>query len=187
MKNSIVIILSILLFGISHTTNAQTKVMDEFTVQVDGLGCPFCAYGLEKQFKALKGIKNLKIELETGLLRFEYPSDTKLSIEQVENQVDQAGYTPVSVFVERAEGGTEGSKDANTAKLAEEEGAKDIQFFVAGNCGRCKARIEEAASNVKGVESAVWDSETKQLVLKIASNVTQSAVEKAVAKAGHDT
>ena len=57
MKNIIIIFLSIFLLGTTNQLNAQSKTMDEFTVQVDGLGCPFCAYGLEKKFKEFKGIK----------------------------------------------------------------------------------------------------------------------------------
>ncbi len=34
---------------------------------------------------------------------------------------------------------------------------------VRGNCGMCKARIEKAAIQVKGVKYAVWQAETEQL------------------------
>ena len=52
MKNLIknTSLLLILLMG--FTLNAQnSKDRDSFEIQVDGLGCPFCAYGLEKKFK----------------------------------------------------------------------------------------------------------------------------------------
>ena len=65
--------------------------------------------------------------------------------------------------------------------------SKNIEFFVAGNCGMCKSRIEKAAKNIGGVESAEWDKETKQLVVKASKNILQSDIEKAVVKAGHDT
>ena len=186
MKNIIVVILSVFLFGINNNMNAQSKTMDEFTVQVEGLGCPFCAYGLEKKFKELKGIKKVKIEMETGIMNFDYPAEKQLSIEQVERQVEKAGYTPVSVTIVRVDGNIEKTENANTMELAEGE-SKNIEFFVAGNCGMCKSRIEKAAKNVGGVESAEWDKETKQLVVKASKNILQSDIEKAVVKAGHDT
>lgn len=186
MKNSIIIILSLFLFGIHINVQAQSKTMDEFTVQVDGLGCPFCAYGLEKKFKELKGIKNVKIEMETGIMNFEYPTDKKLSIEQVENQVEKAGYTPVSVSIIRVDGTIEKTEDPNHKELA--EGASiQIDFFVAGNCGMCKARIEKAANGINGVEGAEWDTETKQLTVMASTAIERSAIEEAVTKAGHDT
>ena len=186
MKNIIVIILSVFLFGINNNSNAQSKTMDEFTVQVEGLGCPFCAYGLEKKFKELKGIKKVRIEMETGIMNFDYPADKQLSMEQVEKQVEKAGYTPVSVTIVRADGNIEKTKNVNTIELAEGE-SKSIEFFVAGNCGMCKSRIEKAAKNVGGVESAEWDKETKQLMVKASTSVLQEDIEKAVVKAGHDT
>ena len=44
MKTIIISIFSFLMLG-SSLAFAQ-KSMDDFQVQVDGLGCPFCAYGL---------------------------------------------------------------------------------------------------------------------------------------------
>ncbi len=90
--------------------NAQSKLMDDFTVQVDGLGCPFCAYGLEKRFNDLKGIKNIAIEMETGTMTFKFPTTENLSIAEVEKQVDNAGYTATSVEIKRADGQMESKK-----------------------------------------------------------------------------
>lgn len=107
MKNIILIIISFSLLGTITDLNAQSKTMDIFTVQVDGLGCPFCAYGLEKKFKEFKGIKKVKIEMETGVMSFEYPSKKRLEIKQVQKQVEKAGYTPVSVSIKRTDGSLE--------------------------------------------------------------------------------
>jgi 2-phospho-L-lactate transferase/gluconeogenesis factor (CofD/UPF0052 family) len=57
---------------------------------------------------------------------------------------------------------------------------------VAGNCGQCKSRIEEAAY-IKGVKLAEWNKKTK--ILKVVFNKTKtdrSKIAKAVAEAGHD-
>jgi len=180
MKNIIVIIISV------YNVNAQSKTIDEFTVQVDGLGCPFCAYGLEKKFKELKGIKKVTIEMETGIMNFSYPAEKELSVEQVEQQVEKAGYTPVSVSVTRADGQVENTAQKNTKAIAEGK-VKTLQFFVAGNCGMCQARIEKVAKELDGVQSVVWDKETKQLTVKGLSSLEKENIEKAVANAGHDT
>lgn len=186
MKNIILIIVSIFLFGITTNGTAQSKNMDNFTVQVDGLGCPFCAYGLEKKFKELKGIKEVKIEMETGIMDFEYPADKQLSIAQVEQQVEKAGYTPVRVAITRADGKVENSAKTSTITDTDEE-LKSIAFFVAGNCNMCKSRIENAAKKLEGIQSATWDKATKQLTVKATSSIIPTDLEKAIAKAGHDT
>ena len=186
MKYLIFSVFATLFAFLPQTTQAQTKGdMDHFTVQVDGLGCPFCAYGLEKKFKELKGIKRVAIDMETGVMNFDYPADRALTATQVENQVDKAGYTPVSYLIERADGTIEASSaDHKTAVV--NDAVQTYSFFVAGNCGMCKARIERAAGKVAGVQSAVWDKDTKQLTVT-AAGTDQHAVAAAVAKTGHDT
>jgi Cu(I)/Ag(I) efflux system membrane fusion protein len=59
---------------------------------------------------------------------------------------------------------------------------------VSGNCEMCKDRIETAAKSVSGVSSADWSSETKMLNVKFDGAKTNSeAIQKAIAKVGHDT
>ena len=100
MKNLIIIIIiSVLAFTISSNSLYGQSDRDKIEVQVDGLGCPFCAYGLEKKFKEFKGIKDVKIEMETGQFNFSYPSEKGMTLEQVESQVDKAGYTAVTTKI----------------------------------------------------------------------------------------
>ncbi len=59
---------------------------------------------------------------------------------------------------------------------------------VSGNCEMCKDRIETAAKSVSGVSSANWSSETKMLHVEFDGAKTKSdAIQKAIAKVGHDT
>lgn len=60
-------------------------------------------------------------------------------------------------------------------------------FEVGGNCEMCKKRIEKAAQG-KGVAKADWDVDTKKMTLAYDSDKTSAmAVQKRIAKAGHDT
>ena len=186
MKN-LIIIIAVLAFSLnSNNVNAQSD-RDQIEVQVDGLGCPFCAYGLEKKFKEFKGIKDVKIEMETGLFNFTYPSEKEMTLKQVESQVDKAGYTAVTTKITRADGTIEESKQ-NITELSDQSEivAKDI--FVAGNCGMCQARIEKTAKSVVGVVNAEWDKDNKMLTLEYDSSQTSiGEVSESIAKAGHDT
>ena len=59
---------------------------------------------------------------------------------------------------------------------------------VNGNCDQCKKRIEKAAYSVKGVKTAAWSEESKNLHLIMdESKGSINDVHAAVAKAGHDT
>lgn len=58
---------------------------------------------------------------------------------------------------------------------------------VKGNCGECKERIENAA-DIKGVKDGVWSEKTKILTVTYdTKKVTLEQIEKAIAKAGHET
>jgi len=58
---------------------------------------------------------------------------------------------------------------------------------VSGNCDMCKARIEKAAK-VNGITRADWNKSTKVLTFSYdPSIVTNDAIQKRIAAAGHDT
>ena len=62
------------------------------------------------------------------------------------------------------------------------------EIMVKGNCEMCKKRIEKAAYGVPGVKSAVWNAEAQSLAVIVnEQKSTTREIEKAVAKAGHDT
>ncbi len=68
--------------------------------------------------------------------------------------------------------------------------SKNVKYEVEvkGNCEQCKKRIEKAAYSIGGVKSAVWEANTQRLNLILNEDKSPlSDVEKAVAKAGHDT
>ena len=184
MKNKIIVTLIIGIMTM-FSANAQ-KEMDKFMVQVDGLGCPFCAYGLEKKFKEFKGIKNVKIDIETGDFSFSYPVEKALSLIDVEKQVENAGYTPITAKVERADGKVEESSANELTKKTEGTVSKNV--MVAGNCAMCEARITKAAGAVNGVSDVSWDKDTKIMKVSFDAGLTSiQEIEKEVALAGHDT
>ena len=173
-----------LLFLFCATVVAQNQ-RDVFEVQVDGLGCPFCAYGLEKKFKEFKGIKKISIDIETGDFRFEYPSEQALSAEKVVAQVEKAGYTPNRWVITRADGQVESSEDSVLAVTGEQ--FQKASLVVRGVCGMCKARIEKAALSVEGIGQAEWSIEENKLVFAYDPSLTsKGALSKAILAVGHD-
>jgi Cu(I)/Ag(I) efflux system membrane fusion protein len=59
---------------------------------------------------------------------------------------------------------------------------------VSGNCDMCKERIETAAKSVSGVSSVDWSTDTKMLHVQFDGTKTSlDKIQKAIAKAGHDT
>ena len=64
-----------------------------YLVQVDGLNCPFCAYGIEKQLEKLDGVENAETELALGQIAVEVDDGVTLSEETVREIVRDAGFT----------------------------------------------------------------------------------------------
>jgi len=77
-----------------------------------------------------------------------------------------------------------------TLQAQEKQPRKSAEYTisVSGNCEMCKKRIERAAYSVKGVKSATWHSDHKDVHVVIDERKTSiEEVHKAIAKAGHDT
>lgn len=182
MKN---IIVFFVLFFMAFTVQAQT---DQFTLRVEGLGCPFCAYGLEKKFKDVKGIKNVKIDIQTGKMTFNVPAANNLKLTEADARVSKAGYTAKGISVVRSTGKTENIGDVNVAVAPTPMGNTKQNIKVSGNCEMCKARIDKAAKSVKGVSLANWDVNSKVLAVEFDTKKTNlAAIQAAIAKMGHDT
>lgn len=63
---------------------------------------------------------------------------------------------------------------------------KENEYYVRGNCGSCKSRIEKAAKDA-GSTSASWDAETQKITLDFDPNKTSAAkILKKIADVGHD-
>lgn len=67
-------------------------------------------------------------------------------------------------------------------------GGQHQNIKVSGNCEMCKERIETAAKSVAGVTTADWSTETKLLQVSFDDSKTNiDAIQKVIAKVGHDT
>ena len=172
-------------FFLAFTAIAQ---YDQFTVRVDGLGCAFCAAGIENQFSGVEDIKNIEIDLRNGILTYKVPSSQEMTSEEVVRLVDEAGYTAISVDVIRGDGTEESFKNKEAElELAEGE-VMEATFKVLGNCSMCKDRIEKAALGVRGVSKASWSEEDQELYVEFDSSTANiDDIHKAVARVGHDT
>jgi Cu(I)/Ag(I) efflux system membrane fusion protein len=78
-------------------------------------------------------------------------------------------------------------KSMTSSEVKSSANTGHAEFRVEGLCEMCKERIEAAAKSVHGVESADWNSETKQLHLSFDKSHTNiDDVKKTIADAGHD-
>jgi len=64
-----------------------------YKLYVDGLACPFCAYGVENNLLAVAGVEKLDIELNGGFIRVVMKTGNRLDEEAAKLAVDDSGFT----------------------------------------------------------------------------------------------
>lgn len=63
-----------------------------YHVGVDGLACPFCAYGIEKQVQKLDGVAQVDTSIKQGRLVVTMEDGKILDQAQVDQAVEKAGF-----------------------------------------------------------------------------------------------
>ena len=66
---------------------------NEYDVFVDGIACPFCAYGIEKQLDKLNGVLEMKTDVALGVIRLMVEESVTLTEEEVRDAVENAGFS----------------------------------------------------------------------------------------------
>ena len=61
--------------------------------QVDGLACPYCTYGIEKQLRAIPGVNAIKTSIKTSTVTVVMKDGAKLTRAQANQAVKAAGFT----------------------------------------------------------------------------------------------
>ena len=93
MQKFIIFLVGVLLLCIGNPRPTQAQV-EKVEIRVDGLACPFCAYGLEKKLKDLKGVRNVKINVKDGQAALQNAAKQSIAVEKLESVVKNAGFTP---------------------------------------------------------------------------------------------
>lgn len=66
-------------------------------VQVDGLSCPFCAFGMEKRIRQLEGLENFEILVDEGKVLLTFHAAQRVDFEAVRDGVRKGGFTPKNI------------------------------------------------------------------------------------------
>ncbi len=63
-----------------------------YKLRVDGLACPFCAYGIEKKLSAIAGVKTIDIDIGSGTVTVTMTEGTTLDKATAKEAVKAAGF-----------------------------------------------------------------------------------------------
>jgi copper chaperone CopZ len=66
--------------------------MEKWTVGVDGVGCPFCAYGLEKKLGAVPGVTSFHFRFVDAEIDIEAARGATVTPDALADAVDKAGF-----------------------------------------------------------------------------------------------
>lgn len=78
----------ILLPAITAFAESQT-----YALKVDGLACPFCAFGIEKQLSKIDGVGELKTDIKAGVVLLTMNDGSLLNEAEAKQAVGRAGFT----------------------------------------------------------------------------------------------
>ncbi|MCH7638442.1 MAG: heavy-metal-associated domain-containing protein [Bacteroidetes bacterium] len=69
----------------------------DIIIEVDGIACPFCAYGIEKRLKRIDGVAELSVLLEEGRVQLKMDEGATVSEERLREAVAEAGFEARSI------------------------------------------------------------------------------------------
>ena len=64
-----------------------------YQMRVDGLACPYCAYGIEKKLNKIDGVEKIHVDLNKGLVTVNVADGVKFSDQQMTQLFKDAGFT----------------------------------------------------------------------------------------------
>ncbi len=63
-----------------------------YRLRVDGLACPFCAYGIEKKLSAIAGVKTIDVDIGSGTVTVTMTEGATLDEATAKKAVKAAGF-----------------------------------------------------------------------------------------------
>lgn len=88
MTGKFILMLSALMFSM-----AVLAAENQYVLGVDGLACPFCAYGIEKRLHKVDGVTDVQVDVGESLVRVTLQEGKTLTEERARQAVDEAGFT----------------------------------------------------------------------------------------------
>ncbi|MBK3517018.1 efflux RND transporter periplasmic adaptor subunit [Carboxylicivirga marina] len=172
---------------LDNTSKDSSGAAAHAMLQVSG-NCDMCKERIEKAALSVVGVTKANWNADKQELHVNYQSN-KANTDKIQKAIAKVGHDTEKYKADDA------VYDAlhgccqypRMEQLKSNNEKQHVMFNVGGNCGMCKDRIETAALTVEGVLDANWDKETKKIHINFSAPATEDGVQKAIAKAGHDT
>ena len=172
MKRLTIILASILMLSLTALVATPAEGTEKIIIRVDGLSCPFCALGLEKNLKKIDGVTYVTIKLEKGIATLELKEGANPSDEEITKQVKNAGFTPREIEKE--------SPQAASTNL------QSVMLEIEGMmCQFCEKNVQNSLADVNGVSHVHVDQVRGEATVTFDKSITNlDELIKAVEDAG---
>lgn len=162
--------------------------------KLTGVGCIKCVNKIEKNLSEMKGIENIKVNLEIKVMDITY-DENSINFGEIENKLNELGYG-----IDREENISNQEneeKNIEEVKICEidtddkekisEEKTEKKQFKLSGVvCQACVRRIETKLGKMEGIKSAVVNLATEELTAEYDLNkITVDDIENKVKDIGY--
>ncbi len=66
---------------------------NSYEIGVDGISCPFCSYGIEKELSTIKGVDKLAVDIKRGVVTVHMLAGARLDEAQAAKAAKDAGFS----------------------------------------------------------------------------------------------
>lgn len=66
---------------------------NQYLLGVDGLACPFCAFGIEKRLNKVDGVTDIEVDVGKSVVRVTLQEGKTLTEDRARQAVKEAGFT----------------------------------------------------------------------------------------------
>lgn len=94
---NLIIFMTIAGFVLTQPLRAQ---IHKVTVVVEGMACPFCAYGIEKKLKKVDGVRSMVIKIKEGMAILETEEEESIGLAHIPKAIRDAGFSPSTIEIE---------------------------------------------------------------------------------------
>jgi mercuric ion binding protein len=80
-------------------SNPAYARVSSLSVEVNGMACPFCAFGVEKRLKTVTGVASASVDMKTGKAFVTAMPELSIDYENVPQAVKDAGFTAGDMLI----------------------------------------------------------------------------------------
>ncbi|PCJ60466.1 MAG: hypothetical protein COA65_03835 [Rhodospirillaceae bacterium] len=91
MCSALRVLLFTLVFSLSSANTWAAG--PSYEIEVAGLACPFCAYGIEKQLDTIEGVEGVATDIRSGIVTVTMRDGSTLDEKTARRAVKAAGFT----------------------------------------------------------------------------------------------